>query len=242
MFFKSNPSKLSFVETDVHAHFLPGIDDGAKTMDDTLHLLQGLMNLGYRKMIATPHIMQNHYNNTPGIVRAKLEEVRAEVARKGWDIELDAAAEYMMDEQFKELLANKELMPLFDDYVLVELGRFAPPMELHELFFKMKLQGYTPVLAHPERYLFYEDDLSGLEALRRQGICLQVNLLSLYGYYGSGVRQRAEQLVKRQWVDFLGTDLHHARQLELLHELAGSHSMYRRVRKLKLLNTAIRQA
>ncbi len=242
MFFKTRKSPgISFIDTDVHAHFLPGIDDGARDMDDSLALLDGLRRLGYRKMVATPHIMEDHYRNDAGIIRAKLEEVREAVAGQGWDIELDAAAEYMIDGQFSELLEAEALLPVFDNYVLVELGRFAPPFGLKELIFRMKIKGYTPILAHPERYPFFEKEEKQLQSLRDMGVAFQVNLLSLIGYYGSGARRRAEALLKREWVEFLGTDLHHDRQLRLLQELAGNSSVCKRIQKLPLLNTAIRQ-
>ena len=236
---RSRPKDLSFLRADVHAHLLPGIDDGPRTMEEALLLIEGLMELGYEKLVTTPHIMEAQYGNTaPGILE-RLAEVRTAISEKGWRIELHAAAEYMIDSQFYALLEAGELLPVYDRYILVEFPRLSKPVGLQNLFFRMQVKGYFPVLAHPERYLFFDNDNTGLEKIRDMGVLFQVNLLSLAGYYGSAVRRRAKELMSRKWADLLGTDLHNERQLHMLQQLAGDRQICKAIMKQPFKNLEI---
>jgi len=202
----------------MHSHLIPGIDDGAKDMEDSIRLIRGLADLGYRKLITTPHILADFYPNTPETIGEGLRAVRAELARQNIDVALHAAAEYLMDDHFIHLLqSGNPLLTLKDKLVLVELSFAVPAINLKEIIFEVQLKGYQPVLAHPERYLYFGADKTWYDRLKDAGCLFQLNLLSIKGYYGKGSQELAQYLIKKKYVDLLGTDLHHEKHLANLH-------------------------
>lgn len=217
-FLKKHPTlnSFGFLHTDIHAHWLPGIDDGSPDMETSLGLLRELQDLGYRHLWASPHIMADFYQNTPAIVRDKLAEVRAAAAEAGLELELNAAAEYLLDEGFAAKLAAGDMLTLPGNRLLVELGFVSAPPMLDQLLFQIQTKGYRILLAHPERYLYLKDDFAQYEKLRERGIEFQLNLLSFTGYYGDPIRENAYRLLKAGLADYLGTDLHHERHLARL--------------------------
>lgn len=226
-FLKKKPAAdgaLGQLRCDMHSHLIPGIDDGSPDMDTSIRLIRGLMGLGYRKLITTPHVNADIFPNTPAIIRSGEAAVIAELRRQQLDIEFHAAAEYLMDERFSKLLADGEpLLTLRGNLVLVELSFAVPAINLKELLFELQLKGYLPVLAHPERYLYFGANKKWYEQLRDAGCLFQLNLLSFAGHYGQESRKLAEWLAKRRFVDLLGTDLHHERHLELLRVSSRVH-------------------
>jgi protein-tyrosine phosphatase len=145
----------SLLKTDMHSHILPGIDDGSGSIETSIELIRGLKELGYSRLIATPHIMWDMYRNTPDIIRTKLDEVRAAVQKEGIDIQIDAAAEYFLDEHVEDLLKIKEpLLAVSDNKILVEFSMAFPAMNIKDVLFEMQMQGYQPIIAHPERYTY----------------------------------------------------------------------------------------
>jgi protein-tyrosine phosphatase len=208
---------LSALGCDLHSHLLPGIDDGVKDMDEALLMIKGLMDLGYKKIITTPHILWDVYPNTPDTIRAGHQAVAEELRRKDIPVKLFAAAEYLMDDHFDSQLDTGEaLLTLKDKMVLVELSFVVASINLKDMLFKMQIKGYQPVLAHPERYLYFGANKGWYDQIRETGCLFQLNLLSLIGYYGKGSRELAQWLIKKKYVDFLGSDLHHERHLSHL--------------------------
>lgn len=231
-----------YLQVDMHAHWLPGIDDGAQTMEDSLHMIRTFRNLGFRHLIATPHVMADFYPNTPEIIREKLAQVRAACAAEKLDISLDAAAEYMIDEEFE--LHGKEygLLTLPGKRVLVELGFYAPPNDIDGVLFRLQAAGYRPVIAHPERYPFYHGKLDAYRSFHERGMELQVNLLSLSGHYGSRVRSVAHSLLEAGLVSLLGTDAHRMDHLDELGNLPRDRKYQKMIAKLNFGNAALASA
>jgi protein-tyrosine phosphatase len=208
---------LSGIGCDMHSHLIPGIDDGAKDMEDSLQLIRGLAELGYHKLITTPHVLSDYYPNTPSTIGNGYQAVEAELRRQNMTLEFHAAAEYLMDEHFTELLeTDQPLLTLKDRMVLVELSFAVPAINLKDTLFHIQLKGYQPVLAHPERYLYFGANKGWYEQLKDAGCLFQLNLLSLKGYYGKGAQDLAQYLIKKKYIDLLGTDLHHQKHLENL--------------------------
>ncbi len=205
---------LSALNADMHSHVLPGIDDGAADTDSSLQLVKGLQELGFKKLITTPHIMGDLYKNDQhsiGAAYKKLSELK-ELA-----LPVHTAAEYLMDEHFEELLQHDvPLLTLKDNWVLVEFSFVNAPLNAKEKLFNLQIKGYQPVLAHPERYLYFGSDKSWYDELKAAGCYFQLNLLSLCGYYGKASVELADYLIKKQYVDLLGTDMHHTRHLDAL--------------------------
>ena len=208
------------VALDLHSHILPGIDDGSPDIETSLQLIQGLYDLGIRKSIATPHIIGDMYRNTPEIINAALEKTKAACKKAGIDIELSAAAEYMLDDHFMELLKSRSaLLTLHKNILLTEISYSTPTDNLEEIVAGIIEQGYRPVLAHPERYFFYHRNFEKYNRLKEMGFRLQVNLLSLTGFYGSGVKKAARFILEKGLADLVGTDLHHRHHLAALNDL-----------------------
>ncbi len=214
---KPAPSDLSFLKADMHSHLLPGIDDGSPDMATSLKLVKGMMDLGYTKLITTPHILWEMYPNTHEIILQKLELLREAVKAEGWNVEINAAAEYFLDDHVEGLVKkNTPLLPISGNMVLVEFSMAYPSHSLKDILFDMQMQNYLPVIAHPERYAYLEHNKPFYEELKEIGCLFQLNLLSLGGHYGRSVQELAQYLVKKGYYDLVGTDLHHARHLDAL--------------------------
>jgi tyrosine-protein phosphatase YwqE len=211
---------------DIHSHLLPGIDDGVDSMDSAIEVIKGFHNLGYSRLITTPHIMHDFYKNTPEIILPLLEDVKQEIAKENIPIELEAAAEYYLDEHFMELIEDqKPLLTFGDNYVLFELSFVSKPLTLREAIFKLQTKGYKPILAHVERYLYFHKNIDELLDLKNTGVFFQLNLLSLSGYYSKGVKQIAQKLINHQAIDFIGSDCHNANQLMSLSKVLTGAEM-----------------
>ncbi len=205
---------------DIHSHLLPGIDDGAKDLNHSIELIKKMSSYGIKNFITTPHVLGDVYPNSSEIIKEKLLEVQNELKRQDLDdITISAAAEYMMDEQFTIRLKNNDILTLKDNYILVEMSYFNAPFNLYDLLFEIQLKGYKPVLAHPERYNFFHHDLTNYHKLKKAGCLFQLNLLSLTPQYGKGVQIISKKLLQENMYDFVGTDTHHSKHLELLKEL-----------------------
>lgn len=208
---------LSGLVTDMHSHIIPGIDDGSPDVETSLSLVEGLVDLGYSRFIATPHILWDIYKNTPSTITPAYQALKEALATRHPSVPVDFAAEYYLDYHIDELIEEEEpLLTLRDKLVLVEFSFVSAPLDLKEKLFALQLAGYQPVIAHPERYVYFAKDKSVYSELREAGYLLQVNLLSLTGYYGKGPLELASHLVKNKMVDLLGTDLHHSRHLATL--------------------------
>ncbi len=204
------------LDTDIHSHILPGIDDGSPDIETSLQLIRGLQNLGYKKLVATPHIIGDYFKNTPAIINAQLQKVKTACSEAGIDIELSAAAEYMLDDYFMNLVKEGPLLTIHDNMVLTELPYSVPASNVEEMLFAIITAGYKPVLAHPERYFYYHRDHAEYSRLRELGFLLQVNLLSVCGYYGAPVAKSARYIFDNGLADIVGTDMHHTRHLQAL--------------------------
>ncbi len=206
---------------DIHSHLLPGIDDGAKDVEDSVSLIQTMRSYGIKNFITTPHVLGDVYPNTPEIIKGKLSELHEVLKNRGMeDVSISAAAEYMLDEQFAQTLKEGEILTLKDKYVLVEMSYFSAPINLYDVLFEIQLKGYKPVLAHPERYNFYHNDFDNYYKLKKAGCLFQLNFLSLTEQYGKNVQKISQKLLQLDMYDFVGTDTHHSRHLNLLTTLA----------------------
>lgn len=234
---------LSFIGTDMHSHLLPGIDDGLQELENSVAYIKDLKKLGYNKLICTPHILSDLYPNSPQTILPKLALVRDALKAAGVDIQIEAAAEYMIDHMFADLLSKskkEDLLTIGGDYILVEMSYLSPSPNFDQAIFDLRMLGLQPILAHPERYSYYHHQFEQYERFKDLGCKLQVNLLSLSGGYGPHVKKIAERLFKNEMVDFLGTDLHHERHLAMLKSLATKKEFYELVSNAQILNNTLK--
>lgn len=212
-FFSKNKSVLKDLipdnHVDIHSHLLPGIDDGARTFEDSLRLTRALQSFGITQIITTPHIIEHVWNNTLGQIQSLEKDTSANLATANSTIPFKAAAEYLMDDQFVRLFQSNNLLTLKDNYVLVEMSYINAPIQLYTILFDLQVAGYIPVLAHPERYLFYQNNFDEYRKLKRAGCLFQLNLLAVVGYYGKQINKTAERLLTEGMYDYVGSDVHH---------------------------------
>lgn len=244
MFFK--PKKgvahvdYSLLNADMHSHLLPGIDDGSPDIETSLRLIKGMRELGFKKLITTPHIMWDIYKNSKEIIIEKLEEVKDTLRQEKIDVELCCAAEYFIDDHVEDLLKQKDSLLTFGNkMVLVEFSMASPAFDLKDVLFEMQIQGYQPVIAHAERYTYLEHNKHFYDELKDAGYFFQMNILSPSGYYGSAVAELARYLIKKGYYDLVGTDLHHSRHLESLKNPAVFSSLEKLLESGKIQNKAL---
>jgi len=201
---------------DLHSHLIPGIDDGARNMEESLLLVKGLEKLGYQKLITTPHIMSDAYRNGAENIGAGLEALKKALKEEGIAVTVEAAAEYYLDEKFFEEMQRPEVMSIGDKYILFESSYFSKPLQMEEMIFAIGKAGYQPLLAHPERYRYIRDPEKEYRRLKDLGVRFQVNLNSFGGHYGRRARELALFLSEAGMIDYLGSDTHHKMQVESL--------------------------
>jgi protein-tyrosine phosphatase len=225
---------------DVHSHLLAGIDDGVQRWEDAADIILRFQQLGYTKLITTPHIMSDAYRNTAEGILAKLDELREYLASQNIVMPVEAAAEYYLDEYTFSLINNDERMLTFGAkrYLLFETNFLTEPFNLREFIFKALSKNYTPVLAHPERYLYLQNDWNKMEDLYDRGVLFQINISSITGYYSKGVQITAQKLIDRGWVHFLGSDCHHEQHAQLVSS-ARKMKYYQKALSLPLLNNSL---
>jgi protein-tyrosine phosphatase len=209
---------LSKVKVDMHSHLIPGIDDGAKNMEETIAMLAKFEALGFSKIITTPHIKNPSYPNTSAKILSGLNEVRKEMKSLGIKLTLEAAAEYYYDESFLEKVKNRDVLTFGDNYVLFEFSFYHAPTFVDVLFDELINAGYKPVIAHFERYLYFLGSIEKAVEWRKRGVNIQINLLSLTGHYGIEIKKQAEMLIDACEFDFVGSDCHRMEHLTLLEE------------------------
>jgi len=246
----SVPADACFWRVDMHSHLIPGVDDGVSSPEESLTCMQKLADWGIEKIITTPHVSRDWYPNRSDTLRAypnRSDTLRASQADlqaiatdNGLALQIEVAAEYMLDEFFPDLVANDDLLTFGNDQdVLVELGWAAAPRQVDELLFRMRAKGYTPILAHPERYAYLYDDTTLLTTLHENGCLFQLNWMSVAGRYGERAQQHARQLLKKEWVDFIGSDMHRPFDLKTMESLFSSAD-YELLKKQPLRNESLR--
>ena len=230
---------LSPLITDMHSHLIPGIDDGAKTKEESLELIRELHALGYRKLITTPHIMSDHYKNTPEIINSGLATMQDLLKNENIPIQLEAAAEYYVDFDFEQKINNSSLMTFGKNYVLIELSFINSPDFLDGIIFKMRTAGYIPVLAHVERYPYWYNSKDKYDQLIDQGVLLQMNINSLAGQYSIQAKQISKYLIGKGMISFLGTDCHNMHYIEQLKSCLKDKYLHMVLRSGNLLNSQL---
>jgi len=235
----SIPVNLEQLGVDIHSHLIPGIDDGSKDMEDSINMITQLHDLGYKKIITSPHIMSDGYRNTPEIILGGLEKVKQQLAQNNINIEMEGAAEYYVDYDFERKLDNEKLLTFGKSYLLFEISYMNPPDNLHHVIFKMQTMGYKPVLAHPERYNFWHREFEKYEAFIDKGVLLQMNINSLTGYYSISTKKIAEQMIDKNMISFVGTDCHHVGHINLMKDVVYDPYLQKLVESGTLLNQTL---
>jgi tyrosine-protein phosphatase YwqE len=217
---KANPAVNKAGEilgVDMHSHLIPGIDDGAQSLDESISLIRNFQELGYRKLIITPHVNER-FPNPASLIRDKFELLKARADEEKLLIQLEIAAEYQVGEYFEQLFKNKDLLTFGDQNLLIECSYYLPYPAFSILIYELQLEGYNLILAHPERYVYWHDKFREYEKLRDRDVKFQINMSSLSGQYTKAVRNVARKFIENDWVDFIGSDVHNHHYLKLFRE------------------------
>ncbi len=228
---------FSILKTDMHSHLIPGIDDGVNTIEESLKIILKLKELGFTKIITTPHTMSDVYNNSPQTIRTECEKIHRTLRELQYDISLEFASEYYVDFEFQRKIDQQEFLVFGDNFLLIEFPFIDKPHNIDNIIFNLQLQGYNVVLAHPERYLYYS--MKDYKNLTNKGVFLQLNLLSILGYYSKEVKIKAEKLIRDNMISFVGTDCHNIRQAELLKDCFTNPLWHQLSQSGKLLNQGL---
>jgi len=225
------------LKADMHSHLLPGIDDGSPDLATSVEMINGLVNLGFKKLITTPHVMQDMYPNKRDDILKRYEILKKHLEAEKIYVELEVAAEYFLDDNFKQILADKEpLLTFGDNLVLVEFSMASEQYNFKELLFELQMQSYQPVIAHPERYIYQEKNKEFFEELKSAGYLFQLNIMSLAGVYGKTVNELARYFIKQEYYDIAGTDLHNTHHFSHLQSSSIAHGLKELLDAGKLLN------
>ena len=228
---------FSVLKTDIHSHFIPGIDDGAPDMETSIALIKKMQALGFSKVITSPHVMSDFYQNSSETILNGLADVRAELKVQNINMEIEAAAEYYIDYEFEQKIGKEKFLTFGDNYILVELSFMEAPRNLFDIIFKLQLEGYKVVLSHPERYNYYS--IKNYEELIGRGVLLQINLLSLIAYYSPQIKKKTEALINSGMVSLVGTDCHNMNHAELYEKCQTQKAWHDLVNSGKLLNATL---
>ena len=235
-----DPIDISFLRNDIHSHLIPGIDDGSPEMETTIVLLKKFIDLGYKKVITTPHVMSDYYKNNPEIILSGLNNVRKEIKKQNLNIEIEAAAEYNLEPEFEKLLDDGKLLSFgAEKYLLFELSFFDEPLRLNETIWKMIEKGFRPVLAHVERYGYWHNNYDKVEEMINRGVKLQLNIGSVTGAYGPEVKKFAERLIKDEIIEFVGSDCHHLHHLEMINHAIRLPIFHSLIKQSQILNKSL---
>ncbi|MCH5245618.1 MAG: hypothetical protein J1E84_04065 [Muribaculaceae bacterium] len=233
-FFKrkqTEPGTLPF-KVDIHCHILPGVDDGSPDVETSVSLVESLQRMGLTKIIASPHVTQVTFENTPETLDNALGQLQEALKQSNTGIEVDRSAEYRIDDYFQEQLKAGNCKTLPGGYILIENSFIQEPWNLEKLVFDLKIKGYKPILAHPERYMYYHaNKLARYKQLHDTETLFQVNMLSIAGGYGKAEKEVALKLLEKGYIDFIGTDLHNAQHVEILEQFLSSRE-YARLKPL----------
>ena len=241
---KKNDRKIEEVQQsklkiDLHSHLIPGIDDGARNMEESLEMLQAMSDLGYQKVITTPHVMADAYQNSSRKILDGLQLLREASAAKGIEIEIEAAAEYYMDEELLSRLEENDILTLGKEFLLFETSYYSKPLNFEEVVYEIQAKGYKALLAHPERYRYITNPHKEFERLKTLGIYFQLDINSLGGYYGNQAKEHADLLCDWEMVEFLGSDIHRRKQVDFLKKSCADPRYQRLLDSGKLLNTIL---
>jgi tyrosine-protein phosphatase YwqE len=206
-------SGLLYGITDIHCHLLPGVDDGISAYEEAVKALHWLKDKGIRRMYLTPHVMSDLQKNTRAYLTKQFEAFTKRLEEEGVkDIpELKLGSEYMLEAAFEEHKKDG-LITYADRQVLVETSYMLPPAGFIRLLEKLMEDGYSPALAHPERYLYMED--RDYKYLKNLNVSFQLNFLSLTGAYGQQAKEKAAKLLKSGYYNYAGSDFHHLKRHE----------------------------
>lgn len=230
-FKKKEKTKLPFI-TDVHCHILPGVDHGAYNIDNGLELLRAETDMGISRFVLTPHVTRSSFENTPETINEAFSHFKKAVEAENPDIKLMVSAEYRVDEFSLAQFNENRFLFMPGNHILIENAYQQERIDLDDIISNLQSRDIIPIMAHPERFVYYASNRSRLLYLHNVGVRFQVNLLTFAGHYGKATRQCADWLLQHNLIDFLGTDIHHIGHVEIINKYRESHDFRKTMQQL----------
>lgn len=242
-FLKHRPKKprpiFEPLETDIHCHLLPCVDDGSKSIEESTMCLHIMHAAGFKNVICTPHFQYPRFDNKEEDIKSRFESLKkdlsANTALSGLTL-AGVGGEYRIDSGFHERAQEAKFLLVGGRYLLVEFSLHQQVMGLDEILFDLQMRGFDIILAHPERYPYFGSQSSRLEHFKEMGIYFQTNILSFAGFYGEGARRKAYEMVDAGWIEFMGTDMHNGLYAQALIDASHDHRLERLIERNAFLN------
>jgi tyrosine-protein phosphatase YwqE len=235
----SEPIDMGLIGTDMHSHLVPGIDDGADSIETSVELIKGMKEMGYKKLITTPHIQGEFYKNSAETILPGLERVKRELKKQNIQIEMEAAAEYLVDDKFEEKYKSGSLLTFGQKHLLIEFSYTNEHPNLKQYLFDLQIEGYKIILAHPERYAYWFRNFRKYEEMKDRGVLFQININSLSGYYSDEVKKMAEKFIDEGMVDLAASDMHNQHYLDALQKARYEKYLQKLIDSGKLKNSML---
>lgn len=253
-FFKRNKTLPTFAPlvTDMHCHLLPLVDDGSKSLEESLEVMEAMSAVGFEQIRLTPHFCYPRFPNNEDDILMRYKNFCFEVEQNRGDRKIpcitSCTGEYQIDDGFQGHVDSGKLLTYrFADpkmgaekgLLLVEFSLRQKRMGLDEAIFSRTMDGYDVILAHPERYPYFDSNSSFLAQLKEQGVYLQVNILSLEGFYGPEAQKKAFDYIENGWVEFLGTDMHNVGYAMALKNASANKKIIKLMESTEFLNSKL---
>lgn len=196
--------------TDIHSHILFDVDDGSRTLEESVELLKKMHEIGFNNVILTPHYIEgSEYNCENKEKRTKIKQIEKELETQNININICLGNEIFINDNIYELIKNNVIHTLNNTrYILVELPFHNQIMNLEDIMYELKIKGMIPIIAHPERYSYFQKNYKEIDRLKEEGFLFQGNYASILGYYGKESQKLLKYMLKKQYIDYLGTDIH----------------------------------
>ncbi|WP_442591145.1 tyrosine-protein phosphatase [Pedobacter sp. AW31-3R] len=234
IFNKKDPHDgLEWLAVDMHSHLLSGIGKDSLDLETAVSYIRQLNELGVGKIYCTPPIEENSPANSSEAIAEAIIKLKTVVEEAGIEVELIAAAKYLIDENFQ---VADDLLTLPGKHLLVKLSLTEEMKGLEEVIFNLQKSGYKIILTNPERYTYYHARKSHYKRLKALGLIFQLNLMSITGYYGKDVKHAADLLLEKNMYDLAGTESHDDGYFTLLLKNIVEGDMFKEIRKYHFKN------
>lgn len=197
---------------DIHSHLLFDIDDGSKTIEESIKILKQYEEMNFKDIVLTPHYIENSiYIHNNKLKIKKIEKLKEEIIKNNININIHTGNEVYITNNILKLLKKKEISCLNDSkYILIELPMNNEINNLDTIIFELLSNDIIPIIAHPERYTYIQKNIKIAEYLVNKGALLQINYGSIIGIYGNSAKKTVKKLLKNDLVTLIGTDIHHS--------------------------------
>jgi protein-tyrosine phosphatase len=238
--FKKKTTPNTPVLCDMHNHVLFGIDDGSKSLDYSIEMIHQMMNLGFKKLIFTPHVISDYYPNNKETISTPFLALQQFVKDNHIDIKIEYGAEHLIDDVFIQNVKNnpENILTFGNKNVLIETPFINQPIQLEQVIFDLINKGFTPILAHPERYVYLQSDYELVNKIFQTGVKFQINLLSLISHYSPQSTKLAKYIVENKLYHYVSSDAHKLSHIELLKKVYSS-KLFGKIEVDRLLNNQL---